>query len=53
MPTIRLHVPEADLELIKRAAGDKPAEVRGFILEAAEDQARKVLAHRRHIKAVT
>lgn len=49
MPTIRLHIPEADLELFKRAAGDKPAELRGFILDAAEERARAVLAHRKRV----
>lgn len=52
MPTIRLHIPEADLDLFKRAAGDKLPAVRGFILDAAESEARRVLAHRKHMTRV-
>lgn len=52
MPTIRVHVPEADLELIKRAAVYRLTTVQALMVSAAEDRARQILAERKHIKAV-
>ena len=52
MPDIRLHIPEADYELMKRAAVDRLITVRQLILDAAEARARAVLAERKHIKVV-
>jgi uncharacterized protein (DUF1778 family) len=43
MPTIQLHVPQADYELIERASGKSKRALRAFILTAAEIRARKVL----------
>lgn len=52
MPDIRLHIPEADYELMKRAAVYQMITVKALILNAAEAQARAVLAERKHIKVV-
>lgn len=47
MPTIRLHVPEADLELFKRVAVLQLTTVRAFILDAADERAREIIADRK------
>lgn len=47
MPTIRLHVPEADLELLKRAAVIRGEPVQKLIVEAAESRARDVIEMKR------
>ena len=52
MPEIRLHIPESDYEMMKRAAVDQMITVKALILDAAEARARAVLTERKHIREV-
>lgn len=52
MPTISLHIPDADLELFKYAADQNGWTVKRFILEAAEKEAMKMKRQRKLIRPV-
>lgn len=46
MPTLRLHVPDADLDLIRRAAEFSNVSVKRLIVEAAEQAALAIVARK-------
>lgn len=49
---IRLRLPAADLDLLRRAAAAERTSVTALILDGAEAEARRVLARREHIVLV-
>jgi len=52
MPTIRLHIPDSDMDLMRRAAQQSGVPLARFIVEAEEAEALRLKLQRKLIKAI-